>query len=114
MVKRVRQSLLAQMLGGFLLFVAILAAGGLALISLVQRQMQDNVQVADLALANAMALEASNRMEQARQSVAALAGLGAVQQGDLAAMERAFAAFKAARPDLDRVYWIDAGGIMQV
>ncbi|HEX9371487.1 MAG TPA: cache domain-containing protein, partial [Roseiflexaceae bacterium] len=109
-----RQSLLAQLLGGYLLFVAILGGGGLALSSIVQRQLRAGVQAADLALANAIALETATKMEQARTSVTALAGLDAVRRGDQPAMQREFAAFKAARPDLDRVYWLDSAGVLRV
>ena len=54
MTRIVRQSLLAQLLGGYLLFVAILIAGGLALNSLVQLQLFSSVQAADRVLATTL------------------------------------------------------------
>lgn len=114
MVRLVRRSLLGQLLSGYLIFVSILAAGGVALSALVQRQLQADVQGADLALATAIALETATSMAEARESVAALAGLASVRAGDQPAMRRDFATFKAARPDLDRVYWLDAAGVMRV
>src|SRR4051794_10070804 len=101
-----RRSLLAQLFGGYLVFVVVLLAGGLALTTVVRSQLERGVQGADLALAKAIALETANKLERARGSVAALAQLAAVRRGDESAMAEAFATFRAARPDLDRIYWL--------
>lgn len=81
---------------------------------MIQQQVGDGARAADLALAKAIALETDSKMELARQSVAALGQLDVVQQGQSAAMEQAFASFRAARPDLDRVYWLDGNGVLQI
>jgi signal transduction histidine kinase len=114
MARWLHRSLLVQLLGGYLLFVAILIAGRVALSAVVQRQLRADVQSADLALATTVALETATSMAEARASVAALAGLASVRASDERAMLQDFATFKAARPDLDRVYWLDAAGVMRV
>lgn len=114
MLRTLRQSLLAQLLGGYLLFVAVVFGGGLALSVVVERQLVAGSRAADLALATTVALETAGRLDQARAAVAALAELEGVRGGDPGAMGRAFAAFLAARPDVDRVYWLDAAGLMTV
>lgn len=109
-----RRSLLAQLLGGYLLFVTIVLMGGIGLTAIVRHQLEAGTQAADLALAKTIALETASRMESARESVAALAGSAVVRGGDERAMGQAFVTFKAARPDLDRVYWLDAAGVLRV
>src|SRR5689334_2083394 len=113
MVRFVRRSLLTQVLGVYLLFVTAVLATGWAVNTVVQQQLQTNVQAADLALAQAIALQTDIELHDAEQSLSALGGLAAAS-GDSAAMNSAFAAFKVGRPDVDRVYWLDAAGIMQV
>lgn len=114
MLRFFRQSLLAQLLGGYVLFVVVVMLAGLALSLIVQRQIRAVVYAADIALAKTIALEIAGKMEVARESLAELAVLDAVRDSDRTAMRSAFGLFKKTRPDLDRVYWIDAAGIMQV
>lgn len=114
MLRSLRKSLLAQLLGGYLLFVALVFGGGLALSFVVQRQLLAGSRAADLALATTVALETAGRLDHAREAVAALAMLDSVRQGDQPAMDSAFTAFLAARPDVDRVYWLDPQGVMAV
>jgi signal transduction histidine kinase len=109
-----RQSLLVQLLGMYGGFVAAVLIVGLLVNSIVQQQLRTEVQRADLDLARAIALELDVRMRNARSALAELARLDAIRHGDTAAMASAFRAFKAARQDIDRIYWIDAAGIMQV
>jgi hypothetical protein len=47
-------------------------------------------------------------------ALVALSGLAAVRQGNVGAMASAFQGFKAARQDVDLVYWLDAQGKLQV
>ncbi|HMA35355.1 MAG TPA: ATP-binding protein [Chloroflexia bacterium] len=114
MVRFVRQSLLVQVLGVYLLFVGLVLGTGLAVNMAGQDQLRTRVQDADLALAQAIALETDSKLSTARASLAALADLDAVRHDDSAAMLAAFRAFKAARPDVDRVYWLDAAGMLRV
>ena len=108
-----RQSLLVRLLGGYLAFVAVVLGTGFAVNQLMQRQLQANVHAADLALAQAIALDVDTKLGGAREALGQLGALDDVLRGDAAAMERAFLAFKAARRDVDRVYWFDTSGIMR-
>src|SRR5205807_3305754 len=71
-------------------------------------------QASDLALAQAIALETSDALRGARDSLADLGALPVVRAGNVPGMAAAFAAFKVARKDVDRVYWLDAAGIMRL
>ena len=114
MIRSTRQSLLVRLLGAYLLFVALVLGIGYAVNWIIQGQIQADVQRADLALAQAIALDVDAKLRGARDSLAELSALDEVQSGDGIAMERAFRAFKAARSDIDRVYWFDLVGIMRV
>jgi PAS domain S-box-containing protein len=109
-----RQSLLVRLLGAYLLFVALVLGTGFAVNRVMQGQIQADVQRADLALAQAIALDVDAKLRGARESLGELSTLDEVQRGDGAAMAGVFRAFKAARQDIDRVYWFDASGIMRV
>jgi PAS domain S-box-containing protein len=114
MIRSTRQSLLVRLLGAYLLFVALVLGTGYAVNWIMQGQIQADVQRADLALAQAIALDVDAKLRGARDSLEELSALDEVQSGDVIAMERAFRAFKAARSDIDRVYWFDLVGIMRV
>src|SRR5262249_7705988 len=80
----------------------------------MQSQIQTDVHRADLALAQAIALDVDAKLRGARESLRELSALDDVRRGDSAAMDHAFRAFKAARRDIDRVYWFNPSGIMRV
>jgi signal transduction histidine kinase/HAMP domain-containing protein len=109
-----RQSLLVQLLGIYLIFASMVLGAGALVNSLVRQQLRAEAEIADLALAQSIALQTDTRVNVARTSLTALAGLDSVRQGDQEAMSVSFQAFKAARPDIDRVYWLDAVGRLQV
>ncbi len=113
MVRFVRRSLLGQLLGVYLVFVAVVLLAGLTVRTILQR-LDSDVRSADRALARAIALETDTKLRNARSSLTDLAKLELLRTNNPAAMEAAFRAFKAARPDIDRVYWINPDGIMGV
>jgi PAS domain S-box-containing protein len=113
-IRPTRQSLLIRLLGAYLLFVAVVLGTGFAVNRVMQEQVQTDVQRADLALAQAIALDVDAKLRGARDSLAELSRFDSMQRGDAAAMEAVFQAFKAARHDIDRVYWFDSNGVMQV
>jgi signal transduction histidine kinase len=113
MVRFVRRSLLGQLLGVYLVFVAVVLLAGLTVRTILQ-QLDSDVRAADRALARAIALETDTKLRNARSSLIDLAQLQVLHTNDPQGMEAAFRAFKAARPDIDRVYWINPNGIMGV
>ncbi|HEU5368395.1 MAG TPA: ATP-binding protein [Ktedonobacterales bacterium] len=108
------QSLLVQLLSGYLLFVLIVLGTGFIVNTVVEQELQSQVQASDLALAQEMAIETSIKIGNAKASVVDLSQQPEVRQGDLAAMQRTFSAFKVARSDVDRIYWLDARGVLRV
>ncbi len=114
-MQRIRhQSLLVQLLSGYMLFVLIVLGTGFMVNTVVEQELQSQVQASDLALAQEMAIETSIKLGSAKKSVVDLSQQPEVRQGDLAAMQRTFGAFKVARSDIDRIYWLDAGGVLRV
>jgi signal transduction histidine kinase len=107
-------SLIRPLLGGYLIFVALVLGAGTAVTLYVRSQLQAQVQAADLALAQAVALELDNKLQGAQTALAEVSRLDEVRSGDLAAISYVLRAFKAARQDTDSVYWLDQHGILQV
>ncbi|MEP6774677.1 MAG: cache domain-containing protein, partial [Chloroflexota bacterium] len=114
MLHFLRRSLLRQLLGVYLIFVSAVLGTGLAVNFIVQDRLRSEVQSSDLALAQAIALETDDSLHDARDALRDMAAVPVVRNGDASGMLTAFRAFKAARKDVDRIYWLDANGIMGV
>ncbi len=112
MTRWIRQSLLVQMVGVYLVFVLVVLSAGMAVNTLVERQLREQVQASDLALAQEISLETRETLVSAERSVAELSALGSVQTRRIPAMVEDFQAFMAARNDVDHVYWIDPVGVI--
>ncbi len=110
----IRRSLLVQLLGVYLLFVLVAVGAGFVVSQQVQERLQAEVQASDLALAQTIALETDTKIRNERDSLAELAKLQVLEHGESAEIESAFRAFKSARSDIDRVYLLDATGILTV
>ena len=113
MVRLPRHSLLTRLLGTYLLFVVIVLTTAFVVRQIMEQQLLRDVQAADLALAQSIALDVDAKLASARASIADLSALDEVRGGDLTAMQPIFRAFLLARPDIDRVYWLDANGILR-
>jgi PAS domain S-box-containing protein len=109
-----RRSLLVQLLGVYLLFVAAIFAADYKVNAVAQQQVTSQVQTTDLALAQEIARETENKIRGAESTLVRLSHLDAVRRKDLTEMSDAFRSFRAARPDVDLVYWLDAQGILQL
>ena len=108
-----RRSLLAQLLGVYLLFVALVLGIDFQVNAVAQQQVTSQVQTTDLALAQEIALDTDAQVHGAELALSRLSRLHAVQRSDIGAMMSAFQAFKAARSDIDLVYWLGADGTLQ-
>ena len=108
----VRRSLLVQLLSVYLLFVIIVLIGGAGVNAAVEKRLRDDVQAADQALAQEIALETGLQLSDAEHSLIALGKLVA-QDSTLAAVENTFRAYQIARHDVDYVYWLDPFGILR-
>lgn len=108
-----RRSLLVQLLGVYLLFVAAIFAADYKVNAVAQQQVTSQVQTTDLALAQEISSETENKISGAERTLVRLSRLTSVRRGNVAAMSDAFHSFHAARTDVDLVYWLDAQGILQ-
>ncbi|NJN17190.1 MAG: GAF domain-containing protein [Oscillochloris sp.] len=108
------RSLLGPLLGAYLIFVIVVLGAGSAATLYVRGQLQAQMQSADLALAQAIALELDNKISDARAALEELALLDELRSGDPVVIAQVFRAFKAARQDIDSVYWLDADGLLRV
>ncbi|HEX6507282.1 MAG TPA: ATP-binding protein [Chloroflexota bacterium] len=109
-----RRSLLVQLLGVYLLFVAAIFAADYKVNVVAQQQVTSQVQTTDLALGQEISHETENKLRGAESTLVQLSRLDAVRRGDVASMSDAFRSFRAARPDVDLVYWLDRNGILQL
>ncbi|HEX8917568.1 MAG TPA: ATP-binding protein [Chloroflexota bacterium] len=109
-----RRSLLVQLLGVYLLFVAAIFAADYKVNAVAQQQVTSQVQTTDLALAQEISRETETKISGAESTLVRLSRLDAVRRGDVAAMSAAFQSFRAARPDVDLAFWIDPHGILQL
>lgn len=108
------QSLLVQLLCGYLLFVLIVLGTGVTVNAVVQQELQDQVQASDLALAQSIAIETSIKLGNDTASLIDLSQQQEVRQGNVQGMQQTFSSFKLARRDIDRIYWLDADGVLRV
>jgi signal transduction histidine kinase len=103
------RSLLVQLLSVYLLFAVVVLLGGVGVNAIVERQLRNDVEASDQALAQEIALQTSLQLRGAENSVDALGKL--VLQADTPdAIANIFQAFQAARSDVDQVYWLDPLG----
>lgn len=121
-----RRSLLAQLLGIYLLFVALVLGCGVAIRVLVQRQLWQDTQNNNLALAQAVAREASQRIIAARTTIIRLVTSEGPSITDLASrakqgnadainqMRALLRDFKNANRDASVIYWLDEVGVMRL
>jgi uncharacterized membrane protein len=68
-------SLIRPLLGGYLIFVLVVIGAGIVVTAYVRGQLQAQVQAADLALAQALALELDNKLQSAQDALKELARL---------------------------------------
>lgn len=104
-----RRSLLVQLLSVYLLFVVVVLIAGVVVNAVVERQLSNDAQASDQALAQEIALQTSLQLTDAEQSLNALGKL-ALQGHTPAEIANTFQAFQAARSDVDHLYWLDPLG----
>ncbi len=109
MLQLVRRSLLIQLLSVYLLFVLVVLLGGMGVNALVEQRLSNDVQVSDQALAQDISLDTSSQLRDAENSLVALKDL-VVQTRSPQGLAAIFQAYKAARSDVDYVYWLDPLG----
>jgi signal transduction histidine kinase len=107
------RSLLVQLFSVYLLFVIIVLIGGAGVNIMVEQRLRSDVQAADQALAQEIALETSLQLSDAEHSLITLGKL-VVQNNTPGAIENTFHAYQIARHDVDYVYWLDPLGILHV
>jgi PAS domain S-box-containing protein len=113
MIHFVRQSLLIQLLSVYLLFVLVVLIGGVEVNAVVEQRLRNDVQAANQAMAQEIALNTSIQLSDAEQ---ALVKLGK-QIGTTATFEQIesmLSTVLAVRSDVDQVYWIDPIGALRI
>lgn len=102
-----------QVLVFYLIFVGLVAAAAIIFNLLASERLRRDVEAADLALAQAIALETDAILLNAIHTVEALAQQPAVINGDLAAMNALFGNLAHGRSDINLIYRLDSDGIMR-
>lgn len=114
MAQLVRRSLLVQLLGVYLVFVLIVIGSGVEVDAVGQRQIRDQIRTNDLVLAQEVAFDTYTTISSVETSLVEFDWAVASTVHNPIDMASMFAAFKTARSDVGRVYWLDANGILQV
>ncbi len=108
----VRRSLLVQLLSVYLLFVMVVLLGGVGVDAVIEQRLRNDVQASDQALAQEIAVETSLDLSGAENAITELGN--AVQSSTPAEIVNIFQGFKAARNDVDYVYWLDPVGDLSI
>lgn len=109
---RLRRDLGLQLLALYVLFIGPVLVAALIFDQVMQRNLEEEVRAADLALAQAIALETNATLTNAVRTVQSLAQRSEVQRGEEAGMRATFADLILARADVDLVYRLGADGVM--
>jgi PAS domain S-box-containing protein len=112
-VQFVRRSLLMQLLCVYLVFVLIVLATGVEADRVGRGLIVSEVQSTDVALAQEIAFDTDTRLTTIEGALGTLSQLPTIREGVGDDMLESFNAFKAARHDIDQVYWLDANGVMR-
>lgn len=108
-----RQSILAQLLSAYLLFVILVVSSGVGFNLFIQQRLQGDVQTADQALAQEIALETSLQLTDAETSLVKLSQAVA-QTSSPAEVTTLFRAYQAAQAQVEYVYWLDPVGALKL
>ncbi|HLF91110.1 MAG TPA: cache domain-containing protein, partial [Anaerolineales bacterium] len=107
-----QRDLSLRLLAYYLVFVGIVVLAAFGFENLANRRLENDVKLADVALARAVAQETNTFIANALQAIEAIADYPAVIEADIPAMEPLFNALASARPDVNLVYRLNAEGIM--
>ncbi|HEY4385737.1 MAG TPA: cache domain-containing protein, partial [Ktedonobacteraceae bacterium] len=111
MLHFIQRSLLNQLLSVYLFFAVVVLIGGIGIDLIVEQRLRNDVQASDQALAQEIALAAGLQLSDDESSLTHLSQLISQEQNP-AAILRVLSAFKAARSDVDCIYWLDPVGIL--
>ena len=89
-------------------FVVVVLIAGVEVNAVVEQQLRNDAQASDQALAQEIAVETGLHLSSAENAITELGN--AVQISTPAEMVNIFQGFKAARSDVDYVYWLDPVG----
>ncbi len=113
MIHFVRRSLLAQLIGVYLVFVLIVIGSGIEIDAVGQRQIRAQIQTTDLSLAQEVAFDTYTTISETERELVQIEWDVAGSANDPSAMESLFTAFMAGRPDIDHMYFLDASGVLR-
>lgn len=107
-----RRDLGLQLLALYLLFVGPVIVAALTFDALAGARLQHDVNAADLALAQSIALETDASLQNALRTVSELAHNPDVLALDIDRLPTIFASIATARSEVNLIYLLDANGIM--
>lgn len=113
-LKFIRRSLLAQLLGVYLVFVLLVIGSGLEADAVGQSQIRDGFQSTDLTLAQEVSFDTYSTLDTIKTSLVELGQTAATYVTSGRDMSDMFSVYEIARPDIDRVYWLDTTGALRL
>jgi PAS domain S-box-containing protein len=108
-----RRSLLIQVVSVYLLFVTVVLVTGLVVNANVEQRLVAQVQTADQALAQEIAVDTSQKLQDAELSLQR-EGPIVLNAATPSAIRAAFQDYVVARTDVDHIYWLDPFGAIRV
>ena len=108
-----RRSLLSQLLSVYLIFVAVVLLGGVAINTVIEQRLTANVQASDEALAQEIATQTSLQLTDAETSVQHLSYLVQSAPSSLA-VENIFQDFQSGHSDVKLLYWLNSYGSIDI
>ena len=107
-----RRDLGWQLLALYILFIGLVLIAALIFDRATRRNLEQDIQAQDLAMARAMALETNALLTNAAQTVANLAAQPAVMNADPEGMRAIFSHVMLAREDINLIYRLGPDGVM--
>lgn len=111
MLRFARRSLLLQLLSLYLIFVVVVLMAGVGVDALVERQLRNDAQASDQALAQEIALQTGLQLSDDEMALSAL-GKRVVQANTQTVLVDTLRTFQAARSEVEHAYWLDPFGGM--
>jgi len=107
-----RRSLLIQVVSVYLLFVTVVLVTGLVVNANVEQRLVEQVQTADQALAQEIAVDTSLKLADAELSLQRVGPI-VLNSASPSAIRAAFEDYVVARTDVDHIYWLDPFGAIR-
>jgi signal transduction histidine kinase len=111
MLRFIRRSLLIQLVSVYLLFVLVVLIGAVAVNTIIEQHLRDDVQTSDQALAQEIALNTGIQLNDAGFEIVQL-GRVLAKAGSPQVIKTLLSNYQVAHSEVGQVYWLDPFGFI--